>query len=204
MKQISNLEPLKRTRSIHSTRPSANAKTVLVLTTELVFRGPWLVLQNSNATENWQSNALFELSWKLDAIPSKPWMPASQMMGFKRRREPFVMGRPFLMMRPWRPHWEAVRPHQGGRSVTIRKWRLLLCTVHFCFRLPPPSYCPLWETLPQRYRSCRMIRIAFPPQFWYMCNLLPIPLNSMDFWIRLLFPLSLKDPLLFAEMFDTF
>ena len=83
---------------------------------------------------------------------------------------------------------------KGGRSITIRKWRLLLCTVHFCFRLPS-SYCPQWETLPQRYRSCRMIRIAFPLQLWYMCNLLPILLNSMDFWIRLLFPLSLKDPL---------
>ena len=68
---------------------------------------------------------------------------------------------------------------KGGRSITIRKWRLLLCTVHFCFRLPS-SYCPLWETLPQRYRSCRMIRVAFPPKLWYMCNLLPILLNSMD------------------------
>ena len=133
------------------------------------------------------------MTWKLDAILSKPWMPASQMMGFKRRREPFCDGKTFF-------DDAALKAALGGCAASLRGEEYyyqemkaaLLCTVHFCFRLPS-SYCPLWETLPQRYRSCRMIRIAFPLQLWYMCNLLPILLNSMD--TSLLFPLSLKDPL---------
>ena len=118
MKQISNLEPLKRTRSIHSTRPAANAKSVL-----------WASFQSSLASfaklkmqqRTDKRNALFDFSWKLNAIHSKPWMPASQMMGFKRRREPFCDGKTFFDDAALKAALGGCAASLRGRSITIRK-----------------------------------------------------------------------------------